>query len=441
MILNYIRYLRNIDLIPMVKKNQELYNVDLTSNDILNWQLDQFNYNWQNIQQNVSYFFNLIENQKLPRSFSSWQEFQELMPIMTRKVIQNHYDQLIDQSKKTDLFLTTGGSTSEPISLPSWNSEVKYDEANRWYARSWYNVTPADKLFLIWGHSHLLGNGVQGWVNSRKRMIKDRLLGYYRISAYNLTTEALEEAGQKLIDFKANYILAYSGVLDRFARVNAHRKSEFHQLKLKVAIGTSECFPRTDSIQVISDTFGCPVAMEYGAVETGNIAHQTPQNIFHVFWRDYLIEVKKNKYQPDQHEILLTTLYPKCFPLIRYEIGDMLITNELRSPFVHTFDKIIGRTNDFIILDDGSSISIATSAFMQAIKGIKRITDYQIIQSKDCTIKLNYVSSSPLIPEEIKEIRRRLQEINPRLEKTLIENVEALEMTVAGKNKRLIREK
>ncbi|MGI0480743.1 hypothetical protein ACN4EE_08125 [Geminocystis sp. CENA526] len=440
MILNYIRYLRNIDLIPLIKKNQELYNINLISNDILNWQLDQFNDNWQNIQKNVPYFFNLIKNQKLPKSFSSWQEFQELMPIMTRKIIQNHYEEFIDQSKKPDFFLTTGGSTSEPISLPSWNSESKYDEANRWYARSWYDVTPSDKLFLIWGHSHLLGSGIKGWINAQKRLIKDQFLGYYRFSAYNLTQQSLEKAGEELIKFKPNYILAYSGVLDRFARVNVHRKSEFHQLKLKVAIGTSEAFPKTDSVQVISDTFGCPVAMEYGAVETGNIAHQTKQDKFSIFWRDYLIEGRQKMSQSDQYEILLTTLYPRCFPLIRYEIGDIFVTDSPNSLFVQEFDQIIGRTNDFITLDDGSFVSIATSAFMQAIKGIKSITDYQIIQSKNYQITLNYVSDSLLTSEQIREIKRRLQEINPRLEETFIQRVNSIDTTLAGKTKRLIKE-
>lgn len=440
MVFDLIRSLRNTNLLPLIHENSSLYNNHWNSNDILNWQLDSFNQNWQNTQKNVPYFLNLVQNHSLPKYFSSWQEFKELVPVMTRKTIQNNYQQLIDTSKEADLFLTTGGSTSEPISLPSWNLESTYDQANRWYARSWYNVNPSDKLFLIWGHSHLLGSGISGWINAKKRLVKDKLLGYYRFSAYNLTEESLEKAGRDLIEFKPHYVLAYSGVLDRFARINAHKRSEFHKLKLKVAIGTSELFPKTDSIDVISDILGCPVVMEYGAVETGNIAHQTKEGKFFVFWRNYLIEGRECEHDKHQYDILLTTLYPRCFPLIRYEIGDILVKENSNSLFIQEFNQVIGRSNDFITLDNQSLVYIATSAFMQAIKGIQSITDYQIIQSKNNQIKLNYISSSPLQSNQIGEIKRRLKGINPRLEHTIIERVDFLQTTIAGKISRLIKE-
>ena len=45
--------------------------------------------------------------------------------------------------------------------------------------------------------------------------------------------------------------------------------------------------------------------MEYGAVEAGLGAHTHPSGDYPVFWRSHI----------------LTSLYPRAFPLARYEIG------------------------------------------------------------------------------------------------------------------------
>ena len=90
---------------------------------------------------------------------------------------------------------TTGGSTSEPIQLAAWKSELDYANADVWLARSWFGIDPGDKLFLIWGHSHQLGRGIPGKVNAIRREMKDVVLGYHRASAYDLSEKAMRRAG------------------------------------------------------------------------------------------------------------------------------------------------------------------------------------------------------------------------------------------------------
>ena len=121
------------------------------------------------------------------------------MPIIDRAAVQTDGANLIDRTRPSDFVRTTGGSTSQPIQIPSWRSELEYGNKDMWFARSWFDIEPSDKLFLIWGHSHQVGRGIRGQFNAFRREMKDALLGYRRVSAYDLSEPAMRRAGKALL--------------------------------------------------------------------------------------------------------------------------------------------------------------------------------------------------------------------------------------------------
>lgn len=436
--LNLLRNTRGRQLLPLIAEQREFYARNRTNLEIRDWQLSQFNRQWPTIRREVPYFATLSGELALPEQFCSWQEFQDMMPVMNRKTIQNNRESLNNRTKGPDFVKTTGGSTAEPIQLPAWHSELRYANADMWYARSWYGVNPSDKLFLIWGHSHLLGRGLSGRVNRIKRVFKDRMLGYVRFSAYNLSEQCLRAAGDAVLSFRPAYIIAYAGALDRFARVNRHHSTAFRDLGLKVAIATAESFPRRESADFIAEVLGCPVVMEYGSVETGPIAHQNNDGLFTVFWRHYFVEGRESKYTPGAYELLLTSLYPRCVPIVRYEIGDLVRLSSDAEAASRQFEAVIGRCNDFITLDNGSIIH--SEAFTHAVKESRSITDFQVVQSSDGYIKFFYIGTETVGVAEIRNVRNRLRQIAPQLATVDMQQVGSLGQTVAGKTRRIIRE-
>jgi phenylacetate-CoA ligase len=297
---------------------------------------------------------------------------------------------------------------------------------------------PSDRLFLIWGHSHLLGSGLWGWLNGSKQRLKDALLGYDRYSAYDLSERGLRGAAEALLEFEPAYVIAYAAALDRFARVNERHQAAFHRLGLKVAIATAESFPRPDSADFIAGVLGCPVAMEYGAIETGLIAHQRPDGRYVTFWRHSFLEGHESEHLPGAYEILVTSLYPRCFPLLRYRVGDLISANPNDEHFTQTFESVTGRCNDLIVLRNGGVVH--SEAFSHAVKEMSSIAGYQVVQSYDGDITLNYVAREPLGPPEMEELRRRLNRINPDLTSIRVARVESLEQTIAGKTRRIFRQ-
>lgn len=433
-----VRQLRARKLRRLLLNQENFYEKQWTSDAARAWQLHQFNEQWQSIRRTVPYFEHLEKERHLPERFSSWQELKELMPILDRKTVQNRREALTSQVRGPDSWRTTGGSTAEPLQIPAWDSEREFNAKDLWYGRSWFGVVPSDKLFLIWGHSHLLGAGVRGWINGSKRRLGDALFGYYRYSAYDLSQGGLRKAAESLVRFQPAYVLGYAAALDRFARVNEDQKEAFHRLRLKVAIATAECFPRPDSAALVADVLGCPVVMEYGAVETGPIAHQHPDGQYRVFWRHYFLEGRVSEHFPGAYEVLVTSLYPRCLPLIRYELGDLIYAGAKDGNFVREFLAVTGRCNDLVALPDGSVVH--SEAFSHVVKDLSSILDFQVIQSAGGEIALNYVGQRSLAVQELEEIRRRLYKINPELARIRILKVESLGQTIAGKTRRITRQ-
>ncbi len=435
--MHLLRTIRARRFKPLLQEQEKFYSQLWTPDEIRMWQLEQFNRQWQTIRRGVPFFSRLAREKSLPAQYSSPEEFQHLMPVIDRKTIQSRRDEFSDPTKAPDFLRTTGGSTAEPIQLPAWNSELAYTNKDLWYARSWFGVTPADRLFLIWGHSHLLGSGFVGQLNRLTREAKDALLGYCRFSAYDLGETAMKKAGDAMLGFRPAYVVAYAVALDRFARVNADRKDAFRQLGLKVAIATAECFPRSDSVAFISDILGTPVTMEYGAVETGLLAHQHPGGNFKVFWGHYFLDGCASEALPGCHEIFLTSLYPRCTPLVRYKIGDLISSNPNDRVFDQEFGRVVGRCNDWLALPDGGRVH--SEAFAHAVKECPFLVGFQVVQRDNGEIQFHYVPAARSEANE-PEVRRRLATIHPALRNVAFQQVPFIPQTIAGKTRTIIRE-
>lgn len=421
---------------PEVKRRKDFYSHPKTHSERLAEQMRRFNLCWSTIRFNIPYYKQLAIQRDLPARFRSWEEIIDFFPIMDRKTIQEQGKSLSDQTKAPQWYRITGGSTAQPVQLPAWKSENDHTSPDMWLARSWYGIKPTDKLFMIWGHSHLLGSGLHGLVNQYLREFKDRLLGYNRFSAYNMNVQSMQAAAEALVLFRPKYMIGYSVALDAFARTNMDKLEILHDLGLKAVIGAAEGFPSEDSVEQIVKVTGAPVAMEYGSVETNLIAHTHPDGDYHVFWQTYFVEALDDG-RSGGKKILVTSLYPRCFPLIRYEIGDEIVPHPSEPGLgIERFERVIGRCNDYIVLRDGARVH--SELITHAIRLCPEITGYQVIQ-KGYDICLTFTSLTELTSETVKGIKRRLAKIHPEFEDISVERALRLHQTIAGKTPIVLR--
>lgn len=399
-------------------------------------QLDLLNATWERTAATVPYFGRLRERQGLPARFDSLAEFVARLPVTSRATFQQHRTEMTSVERPHDLVRITGGSTAEPVQIPAWQSEFEFTKSDMWLARSWYGIDPHSRLFLLWGHSHLLGQGLRGWIAARRRSLSDHALGYRRFSAYDLREEALRRAAEDVLRFRPDYVIGYSVALDLFARANADRRNALRGVGVKLVLAAAEGFPAPDSEKRLSELFACPVGMEYGAVETGLVAHTHPDGGYRVFWRSYVVDAER---VGDQHRLRVTSLYPRSVPLVRYELGDEIEPCQGAGHLVtsvFSFRRVLGRCNDYVELADGTLVH--SEAFSHSVRSCASIRAYQVVQDGK-GIHLFYQAGHELDGDDERGVRRRLGRIHEELGRIPIERVHELRRTIAGKTPMVIR--
>ncbi len=408
---------------------REEYGKPYRDEEVLDIQLALFNRCWRTMAEEIPFYRDLRRERGIPEALSSWDEFLALFPVTRRQDIQKNGAAMANARKRPGFVRTTGGTTSSPIRLPAWYSELSYTRPDRWYARTWYGIQPQDRGFVIWGDPHL-SPGIRGAADLLAFKLFDRAAGDCRISTYDISENKMRECARRLIEHRPDYVLGYSMTLDALARANAHLGEKFRSLGMKAVIGAAEGFPGRDSVELIEKLFGCPVAMEYASIEAGLMAHTHPDGGYKVFWRNYFIEACEEA--PSGARIVrVTSLYERCFPLVRYEIGDEI--EPLEGGLDHGtrgFKRVKGRMSSYVVLRDGTKIHAA--ALKHSVGYEESIPTYQIVRGRNSlTINLLYKGDLPQPVEE--RIRSRLTGIHPLLAEVRIRAVDTLVQTAAGK--------
>lgn len=417
-------------------RRQAMYDSVLSAEGRLALQVKRFNEVWHRVRTTVPFYVGLSNRNSLPASFSDWGEINDGFPIIDKSAVRRHSHALTSTLRPPDFHRITGGSTATPVQLPAWNVEwVATARADRWLPRAWYGIRIEDRQFAIWGHSHTLGTGLKGLINKRKRQVKDYLLGYYRLSAYDMSEGALRAGGAALVNFRPAYVYGYSVALVRFALANQHLRDQFHLLRLRAVIAAAEGFPSPDSVPLLEDTFGAPVAMEYGSVETDLVAHTAPHGSFRTMWLSYFLEAAPTGEVVEGGmvcRLLITALYPRCFPLIRYDLGDeIILKNDSPVLGVTSFARVRGRCNDYLVLPDGTRIH--SELITHCVRAIPQIEGYQAVQDQS-GIRVEVVTDRPLSTETVASIRHKLGSVHRHLSNIPIVQVDQLQRSTAGKS-------
>ena len=397
------------------------------------WQLRRLREIWQDCVADVPYYATLVATGRAPRQIDSWEDFHAI-PILTRAVLQEHHAEFQRRSRRADFFLSTAGSTGNPVKFGVWKSESKPIRLMKLVPWIELGYRPVSRLFLIWGHAHLLGTGVRRWIKHGERTLRDRLLGYQRVDAYSLNPAKTDQIARRLIRFRPAGLIGYAAALDYFVRTTARHHGAFRDLGLKFVMPAAEGPPKPDTFAMIEDVFGCPIVQEFGGVDFGQVAMQIGDEEFTVFPHFNVLEV-----QPVQNQgiveqaAVVTTLYRRYLPLIRYRQGDALEQPVCQEHgHVRCFRRITGRVNDAITLDNGNVVH--SVALFHCIHQEPEVYNIQAIRTDDgFTIKL--VTDGPLADATRDRIRGRLRQVDPALARARLESVHDVVTNKAGKRR------
>ena len=405
--------------------------------EVCGLQLEKLNCVWRDAVSNMPYYQRLVSKKEAPSHFNSLADFFKNVPILTKEKIAASPDLFRRPDEKPDRIAMTAGSTGNPLHFGLYKREADFSSSDLFVGRIANGMEMGDRIFLLWGHSHLLGTGWKGKYKHLLRKTSDWALSYKRMDAYHLDRQTARSYMKKLLDFNPQICIGYASALDLFVRHNEDFRQQVKGLGLKFVVATSEVMPRPDSHKIIEDFFNCPLVMEYGGVEFGAVAHNRPYEPYRVYWWNCLAETldEAGTAAANSTPLVVTSLYLRYVPFIRYRTGDE-IRGE-RTVFnrsLVSFSEVCGRHNDALELTDGSILH--SVSLFHCIHQESDVYNIQLIVDPAGLHILLVANNKD--PQMISRIRRRLRDLSPLLENCEIKIVPDLVTNRAGKRRWIV---
>jgi phenylacetate-CoA ligase len=357
----------------------------------------------EHCRREVPYYARLLA--RSPEGEDAVRTLADLLPVLDRKAIRDHRDDLLAASYRDRLVrYNTGGSTGEPLVFFTDPVKEARHNAYKLRCREWFGVSPGQRQVDFWGSPIELDK------LSRLRILKDRwFLNHVVLSAFHLTEERLEGYAEFLRRFRPRLIYGYPTVVYRVADHVAQRGEGLGSYRPTLVACTSEMLYEHHRTR-IAEVFRCPVANEYGSRDGGLIAHECPSGRLHIAAEHVLVEVDA----PDPDgigDLLITNLDGFGMPLLRYRVGDRGRLGGscgcgLPSPVL---DALSGRTNDFVVGAGGRLIHSLAPVYV--LRDCDKIGQFKLTQREDLALDLQIVAREPLRHGEIADMERRLRQV------------------------------
>jgi phenylacetate-CoA ligase len=422
--------------LALLESKRELYHSVTDPSAIRAFQTNAVNAQWQSALAKYTFYRQWQYEHGLPDRIESLAQLAEF-PVLQKKDLLDHA-KTIEREAGPCRWATTGGSTGQPVRFPLSSADLDEFYSNSYLGRSWWNIAPFSRIFMLWGHSHLFGTGIGGQIREWQRRINDYIIGTTRLNAYRLGEEDIMTYYAKInLEPEASviaYASAFSKVLDYIEKYGQVPTYSSHR---RILLTSEYIFPQ--DVKRIRDIFGVEPIIEYGAAETGVIAtSEGSTDHLRVMWNSFVCQ------QASDNELILTTLWNRHFPLFRYAIGDRVRVSDASSDSILFFSEVLGRSNDALRLPlkSGRTIKVHSEFFTHIIKSLPNVQSFLIVESSEkIKVKLRFRDNADLHSSRqlaLQKIRREFPDVLE--ERITFESLADEVRTIAGKHRFIIRE-
>lgn len=396
------------------------------------FQLQRLRTIWDDCVQDIPYYRHLVTGGEAPRHIVSWTDFKQI-PVLDRRILQERASDFIRDSGPPDSSLSTAGSTGQPVQFGQWRTGMEPVRIAKLVPWIRLGYTLDDALYLIWGHAHLLGTGWRRHYNHALRKMKDWVAGYRRVDAYSLDPKKAEAIASEIIRIRPAGLIGYAAVLDLFCRYTPAYHADLRAAGLKFVMPCAEPPPREDTFDLFRSVFGCPIVQEFGGVDFGHVGFKMDSAPYVLFPDLNVLEAESNASDSGTGAALVTTLYRRYVPLIRYRQGDVItgIQGDEHG-LVKAFDEQIGRVGDMIRLSDNAVVH--SEAIAHCLRQEPSVLNMQLVL-RDEGPTLSLVVQERIAVTVENRIRHRLRQVHPALERATFEYVTDLGTNRAGKRR------
>jgi phenylacetate-CoA ligase len=379
-------------------------------------------------RKHVPYYRDLLKD--FPSDFPVSFEDYRFLPPLEKDVIRHTPEKLISDlfSQKQLHISSTGGSTGQPIFVYRSIEEVVFSEVP--YQTFLLNIggERGQRIGTLYGGSLDVNETF-----SIKKNLRNYLLNISEHGCFRLNEKYLLSVHADFEKFQPDIIFAYAGAIDLLSKT-----LEKHGIKPsypKYSILTAG--ERLDKKQEkhIENVFKKPIAQQYGSRDVLCMAYKKDgESHYKINNWNYLLEPEK---EPDRNgisPILVTMLFSRAMPLLRYSIDDLgRFPSDWKSAVPSLYLKdVIGRSVDFIYLPNQKQI--------HGIEFPRIFRDYdillfQVTQQENSDVEIKILPGTAFSDENKKSCEKILKEnlVGVHIEIVYVKSPEEIEKTPQNK--------
>lgn len=339
-----------------------------------------------NTYKHSSFYKNLYDEYGVILSQIQNREDLKKLPLITKQDIKDKVDEIYFGSKfKYTTY--TSGTTGSPLkiyySLDCVLNEAAYNEIFR------NNAGHRIGMPLV---------SLRGKLDRSQFKAYDRFSNTLNLSSYNLNKQNFKFYYNEIKKFQPNAIIGYPSSFESLANYLQEEKLELNVPLIFTSSESLYDFQR----EKIERFFNAKVYDRYGNAERTISLVQEKHKEDYKEAKLYSI----NEYHADH--IITTNLISPTFPLIRYQVDDVVELKENTSEVA--VKNILGRIDDVLLLPDGTQIGRMNRIF----SGVDHLQYSQIVQDQPSSFTLNLVKSPGFTKKDeqqlIKNIKSRVGE-------------------------------
>ncbi len=397
-----------------------------TNDKLANYQLEKTTAFITDIYQNVPYYIKAGYGDL----FTSASDYESL-PILTKEEVKQKIQEFYNIGSDRVIWSHTSGTTGSamvfPVSREAFQNEYAFRGLH--YSLGGVGLHNREKIAFCAGHP------VSAPGRSKPPFwVHDLINNHMYFSSYHMSEDNLKFYIKKLEKFNPQLLHAYPSSI--YLLAIAYQNHGRKKLALKSIFTSSESLLDYQR-KKIEDTFQVKVYNYYGTSEMSAYITECEEGELHVKSEYSHIEILNNADQPckpgETGRIVSTNFTNKAFPLIRYDVGDIVKISENQNSKCGRngllIDSIWGRIENYIYTPEGFMVGRLDHLFKDTLN----VKEAQIEQRDLTEVIIRIIPGSGYAKDDekaiLKEARKRLgNSIN-----ILFEYVENIPRTKNGK--------
>lgn len=345
-------------------------------------------------------FYRKLLGGSLPKN---WED----LPILTKNDLQQPLTERLSRhdTPKNVYLGETSGSAGHPFTFAKdrWCHALSWASFSLHYAARGINLDQ-DLQARFYGIPY------KGTARYKERF-KDVLSSRYRFPIFELNENKMDIFLKLFRTKPFIYINGYTSSILLFAKYLQAKNILLTDIcpSLKACITTSEMLFDTDR-SLMQNALGVPVINEYGASETGLIGFEGEKKELIVDQNLLYMEIVDDdgKILPygEKGRVVITALYNRANPFIRYDIGDLASITPSKNGRDLVIQELGGRANDVALLPSGKSVPGLAFYYMtkSVLEKSGNVRELMITQNSLDTFTVAYLSRREFSSAEVKKL-------------------------------------